>query len=58
MAINPINHVFEVTAGKECDLVIAETNDTAIAKFEKITTIMGKKIDTKKIKAEFLYTIK
>ena len=58
MAINPINHVFEVKAGKYEDLVIAQTNDEAASKFEKITTIMGKKIDTKKIKTEFLYTIK
>jgi hypothetical protein len=58
MAIDPILHVFEVTAGTEKDLVRAETRDAAISKFEKITTIQGKKIDAKKAKAEYLYTIR
>lgn len=58
MSIDPILHIFEVTEGTRKDLVRAETREAAISKFEKITTIEGKKIDAKKAKAEYLYTIR
>lgn len=57
MEIKPIMHVFQVTAGNESDLVRAETRDAAIAKFEKLTTIQGKKIDISKASAKHLFKV-
>ena len=56
--IVPTIHIFEVSEGNVKDLVRAENKDVALAKFQNLTTILGKKIDIAKAKVEYLYTVK